>query len=149
MPEIIESVMGQANRDRNTRRCPCGARRCTAKAPPEKNRTPTTDARRPSSDARSTALRASADIPALAPAPSTRFLFTRGSPSALSAACLFAGPMYAASSFCRLRAWFRGRELDDCVVPPAWVPCADILFFSRGFFRCNGVGVSGDGRWRE
>ena len=77
-----------------------------------KNRTPTTDARRPSSDARSTALRASADIPALAPATSTRFLFMRGSPSALSAACLFAGPMYAASSFCRLRAWFRGRELD-------------------------------------
>jgi hypothetical protein len=46
---------------------------------------------------------------------STFFLFTLGSPSALSAACLFTpapvgGPKYAASSFTFLRAWGRDRE---------------------------------------
>lgn len=38
--QIVESVMGRANRDRNTRPSPRGARRCTAKALPEKTEHP-------------------------------------------------------------------------------------------------------------
>jgi hypothetical protein len=57
-------------------------------------------------------------LPAAPVVASTFFLFTLGSPSALSVACLLTptavgGPKYAASSFTFLRAW--GRERDPAI----------------------------------